>query len=188
MKYLLLMCCLAAVACSTKDVKTATEEVYTFSANLVPENVVTGNPEEESKATGGARLTLMGSELTVTGEFMDLSSALRDLEDQPDNPGVHIHPGAEGEENSYLYGLEVKLHEDGRSGTFFGTFNLSDEEIALLLDQRMYLDVHTVKFDPGEIRDQIRPFPEEELETYLTSLGIDPKKVSPLDLNLTQCK
>jgi hypothetical protein len=188
MRFFLFLMCLSVMACSTKDVKTATEPVYTFSAQMVPENVVTGNPEENSNATGGARLTLMGNELTVTGEFEDLTSELRDLEEKPGDPGVHIHPGAEGEENSYLYGLEVKLHQDGRSGTFFGTFQLSDEEVALLVDGKLYIDVHTVEHDPGELRDQIRPFRDEEFETFLSTLTVDPNSVSPLDLNLTMCK
>lgn len=178
---------MGVISCAPRDISTDTDEVLIFRSIMVPANVVTGNPIETSNARAQAKVTLIGNSLKVSGTFENLSSPLRDIEDQPDNPGVHIHPGAAGEENSYIYGLQVELNEDERSGTFYGAFSLSDEEVSLLLDERLYLDIHTVNNDPGEVRGQIRPVDEDAVGARIHKLGIDPKSVSLLDLDMTPC-
>lgn len=117
---------------------------------MAPEPVETG-------AHGRAAAILDGNTLTVVGGFAGLSSALRDIEDTPEDPGIHIHPGAEGETSSYIYGLAAELGADERSGIFFGTFELSDNEVAMLMEERLYFDIHTEDHDGGEVRDQLRP-------------------------------
>lgn len=132
-------------------------DTLTFTASLRPHHVVTGQPEDSTQATAEATAWLIGNQLMVEGTFRDLSSSLRDIEDTPDDPGIHIHPGAEGEENSYLYGLQVTLNPDERSGRLHGVVELTEDEVALLLSERLYLDIHTTQHDPGEVRDQLRP-------------------------------
>jgi hypothetical protein len=158
---------LFALACAGQEQPGAREttEPLHFSAELVPENVVTGSPEETSDAHASVSAVLDGNTLTVNGAFFGLSSPLRDIDETPDDPGVHIHPGAAGEENPYLYGLQAELNEDERSGAFFGTIELSDEEVALLLDERLYIDIHTVEHGPGEVRDQFRAQDAAEAQT-----------------------
>jgi hypothetical protein len=118
--------------------------------HVAPEAVQTG-------ASGRAIGVLVGNRFTVQGSFAGLSSALRDIEKTPDDPGVHLHRGAPGETTTYFFGLRVRLNADERSGIFWGTVELDDEQRALLLSNRMYVDIHTVRHYPGEVRDQWRP-------------------------------
>lgn len=118
--------------------------------HVAPEAVKTG-------ARGRAIGVLKGHRFTVEGTFTGLSSALRDLEKTPDDPGVHLHRGAAGETTHYFFGLRVTLNADERSGTFSGAVDLDDEQRALLLSNRLYVDIHTVQHGPGEVRDQWRP-------------------------------
>ena len=57
----------------------------------------------------------------------------------------------------YFHGLQVKLNPDGRSGIFFGTATLDADQLKRLLGNETYVDIHTVKHGPGEVRDQWRP-------------------------------
>ncbi|RFA25757.1 hypothetical protein CAI21_18505 [Alkalilimnicola ehrlichii] len=154
-----------------------------FEAELENEHVVEGAPE--TGATGRASAVLVGNELTVHGSFHGLSSQLRDIEADPENPGVHIHPGAAGEAYSYIYGMPVDLGADERSGIFYGRFELSDEEVALLLDERLYVDIHTVDYGPGEVRDQLRPVEPEEARKRLEKHSPAPHEVDPAEIEGT---
>jgi hypothetical protein len=111
----------------------------------------------ETAATGKAIAVLVGNRFMVNGSFSGLSSPLRDLETKPADPGVHLHRGAAGETTPYFHGLQVRLNADGRSGIFFGSVTLDAAQQDLLLTGRTYVDIHTVKFGPGEVRDQWRP-------------------------------
>jgi len=159
-----------------------------FTAEMIPDEVVTGSPEQGSRAQARATLILSDNTLYVHGAFTGLSSRLRDIDETPDNPGIHLHPGARGEENSYIYGLEASLNEDERSGTFNGTFELTDEEMVLLLDDRLYLDIHTVEFDPGEVRGQIEPSDREEAERRLERISISPEEVVASEIATAFCR
>lgn len=142
--------------------------VLTFVAELqgrfvAPAAVVT---VATSKATG----VLVGNRFTVHGSFSGLSSPPRDLEKKPDDPGVHLHGGAAGETTPYFHGLQVRLDSDGRSGVFFGTATLDASQVELLLTSRTYVDIHTVKNGPGEVRDQWRPLNPAAAASVYTSI------------------
>lgn len=130
-------------------------QALTFTAELQGRFVAPG--AVDTQATGKATAVLVGDRFTVHGSFTGLSSPLRDLDTKPDDPGVHLHRGAVGETTPYFHGLQVKLNADGRSGVFFGTVTLDPAQKELLLSGRTYVDIHTVKFGPGEVRDQWRP-------------------------------
>lgn len=120
-----------------------------------------------AKATG----VLVGNEFTVHGSFTGLSSPLRDLEKTPNDPGVHLHRGAPGLTTPYFHGLQVQLNADGRSGIFHGVATLTDEQTKALLATEAYIDIHTVKFGPGEVRDQWRPLDKAAADALLARLG-----------------
>jgi hypothetical protein len=46
---------------------------------------------------------------------------------------------------------------DERSGIFYGSAKLDAAHLKLLLSNRTYVDIDTVKHGPGEVRDQWRP-------------------------------
>jgi hypothetical protein len=154
------------------DVAPATgQEPLVFVADLAGKNVAPA--AISTAASGKATAILLGSRFIVHGSFAGLSSPLRDIEKTPDDPGVHLHPGAAGEVNKYFHGLQVRLNADERSGIFFGETTLNDDQRALLLSSRLYVDVHTVTNGPGEIRDQWRALDPAKAKEVLASRGGD---------------
>lgn len=125
----------------------------------------------ETAATAKATGVLIGNQFTVHGSFTGLSSGLRDLAAKPNDPGVHLHQGAVGLTSRYFHGLQVKLNADERSGIFYGAATLTDEQKKALLATEAYIDVHTVKFGPGELRDQWRPLDPAAAARMLAALG-----------------
>jgi hypothetical protein len=115
---------------------------------------------------------LVGNRFTVHGSFVGLSSPLRDIAKTPADPGVHLHRGAPGETSRYFHGLQVKLNADERSGIFFGATTLDAEQRTLLLSNQMYVDIHTVKHGPGEVRDQWRPIDPSKAAEVLANLDM----------------
>ena len=152
-------CLVAAVLVMSSTAGTATAPRQTqplmFVAELQGKFVAPG--AVDTAATGKALAVLVGNQFRVNGSFSGLSSPLRDLETKPADPGVHLHRGAAGETTPYFHGLQVRLNADGRSGIFFGVVTLDAAQQDLLLTGRTYVDIHTVKFGPGEVRDQWRP-------------------------------
>jgi len=126
--------------------------------------------DDETTATAKATAVLVGNRFTVHGSFSGLSSPLRDLEKTPEDPGVHLHRGKPGETTPYFHGLQVRLNADGRSGIFFGTATLDADQLKRLLANETYVDIHTVTFGPGEVRDQWRPLDKTAAAELLASL------------------
>jgi hypothetical protein len=140
-----------------------------FIADLSGKNVAPA--PITTRASGKATAVLVGSRFIVHGSFIGLSSPLRDIEKTPDDPGVHLHPGAAGEVTKYFHGLQVRLNDDGRSGIFFGETTLNDEQRRMLVSASLYVDVHTVTNGPGEIRDQWRAADPAAAKELLALLG-----------------
>lgn len=161
----------ASTAMGAASSQRTADQPLLFVADLRGEHVAPA--AVASMATGRATAVLTGSRLTVHGSFTALSSALRDIEKTPDDPGVHLHRGAPGETTPYFFGLRVQLNADGRSGVFFGSTELDAEQRAALLSNRMYVDIHTVQHGPGEVRDQWHPADPAGAARVLASLGGD---------------
>ena len=125
----------------------------------------------ETTATAKATGVLIGNRFTVHGSFAGLSSSLRDIVAKPNDPGVHLHQGAVGLTSRYFHGLQVTLNADERSGIFYGVATLTDEQKKALLATDAYIDIHTVTFGPGEVRDQWRPLDPAAAAKRLAALG-----------------
>jgi hypothetical protein len=160
---------LGAMTARADVAQTTAAEPMLFVAELAGKNVAPA--AVDTAATGKATALLVGSRFIVHGSFAGLSSELRDIAKLPDDPGVHLHPGAVGEVNTYFHGLQVRLNADERSGIFFGETTLNEEQRTRLLDARLYIDVHTVKNGPGEIRDQWRAADPAKAKALLALLG-----------------
>lgn len=160
---------LGAMTARADVAQTTAAEPMLFVADLAGKNVAPA--AVNTAATGKATALLVGSRFIVHGSFTGLSSELRDIAKLPDDPGVHLHPGAAGEVNKYFHGLQVRLNTDQRSGIFFGETTLNEEQRARLLDARLYIDVHTVKNGPGEIRDQWRAADPAKAKALLALMG-----------------
>jgi hypothetical protein len=155
MKQIWLTCVLVVTAASTAGTQTGSEQPLMFVADLRGQLVAPA--AVETAATAKATGMLVGNRFTVHGSFSGLSSPLRDIEKKPDDPGVHLHRGAPGEATPYFHGLQVRLNADERSGIFYGTATLDADQLKRLLADQTYVDIHTVKHGPGELRDQWRP-------------------------------
>ena len=144
----------------------------TFTAVMEGRHVAPAPAPVETTATARATAVLVGHRLTVHGSFSGLASPLRDLIKTPNDPGVHLHRGAPGETSPYFHGLQVTLNADERSGIFYGAATLTDDQLKALLAGTLYVDIHTVKFGPGEVRGQWRPLDPEATARRL--LAIEP--------------
>ncbi|MEL6605517.1 MAG: esterase-like activity of phytase family protein, partial [Cyanobacteria bacterium J06614_10] len=115
-------------------------------------------PVEDTASTGTFTASLKANRLTVTGEYSDLTSALFPVggEDAAGNPesAIHIHIGEAGTNGPIFRNLEVDDEGDG-TGEFEGTFDLTDEEVATLLADGLYVNLHTETNQAGELRGQI---------------------------------
>lgn len=151
----ILLSVLVLVAATSSGRAQTTEQAMTFVADLRGQLVAPARVE--TTATAKAIGLLVGNRFTVHGSFSGLSSPLRDIEKKPDDPGVHLHRGALGETSPYFHGLQVRQKADERSGIFFGTAILDPDQLKRLLANETYVDIHTVKHGPGELRDQWRP-------------------------------
>jgi hypothetical protein len=165
----LVLVLLAAITAKADVTQKTSDEPLLFVADMTGKNVAPAavDTPAAARATG----LLAGSRFIVHGSFTALSSQLRDIAKTPDDPGVHLHPGAAGEVTKYFFGLKVRLNADERSGIFFGETTLTDEQRARLLSARMYIDIHTVKNGPGEVRDQWRPLDAAKAKELLARMS-----------------
>ena len=118
------------------------------------------NDVPDSPATGSFAVSLSGNRLSVSGRFSNLTSALMPVggADSVGNPesAIHIHVGAVGANGPILRNLMVEADsDDPTAGEFEGEFELSDEQVATLINDGLYVNLHTMSFPAGELRGQI---------------------------------
>jgi hypothetical protein len=105
--------------------------------------------------------------LTITGAFSDFTSPLlpvgeTDAEGNPQS-AIHLHNAAAGANGPIVRNFTVDP-----SGRFSGSFTLTDEEEALLLNDGFYVNLHTENFAGGELRGQV----DVELENDVVASDI----------------
>lgn len=108
--------------------------------------------DEESAVTespGSGRVDFVLDRATLkfdwTVHFKDLTSA---------PTGMHVHgPQTPGGEAGILFDLTpANAVKDGATGTI----NLNDGQLIYLINDRMYVNLHTAKYPAGELRGSIR--------------------------------
>ncbi|UCH24535.1 MAG: CHRD domain-containing protein [Trueperaceae bacterium] len=132
----------------------------TFTATLTGDAVI---PPVETAANGKATAILVGDLLTITGDYVGLSSEVYGRGSLLD-PSVTVHHavlGADGPivrvaAEEVLPGLRTfaLLNDGGKTGSFHGMFKLSEEQIHDLKEGLFYLVVHTELEPRGELRGQ----------------------------------
>ncbi len=111
--------------------------------NVVPDQV-------DSNGQGVALAVLDGNLLVVGGTYRELSAEVAvDIAG-----GLHIHLGAVGENGGVVFPV---ANDGGTEGTFSGVFMLDEDQVAALMDGLLYLNLHTLNNQPGEIRGQLEP-------------------------------
>ncbi|MBE9222689.1 CHRD domain-containing protein [Cyanobacterium stanieri LEGE 03274] len=122
-------------------------------------------PQPVTSNAGGVAVAILSENntLMVYGSFNGLSSPLRDYESDPLNPpnpdvtsAVHLHLGTPEENGTFVDALSVTTSENGLSGLFTGTYQLSDEQVMALGEGNLYIDIHTTMNRGGELRGIIQ--------------------------------
>lgn len=127
----------------------ADDELY--RANLHGSNEV---PAIMTAAEGRIVLELDSNELTLSGSFHNLSSALaKDIAG-----GGHIHIGLPGSNGSVAIPLHIEIDSAGTSGILFADSNeydLTTDQMQSIRERNFYINIHSLNHQSGEIRGQV---------------------------------
>ncbi len=111
-------------------------------------------PAVISGGTGGLKLELNGDVLTCSGSFRDLDGQF----DANIAGGAHLHVGLNGSNGAVAFAIKPTLSADLKAGVFEpeqNTFNLTMNQLTLLLNDELYANIHTTAVASGELRGQV---------------------------------
>ena len=117
----------------------AVAQLETFRSRLSP---MPTTPQTVTTITGEGEvvLTLNGNTLTVTGDFAGMNSAAT---------MAHVHNGPPAQPGPVVHQLEVTKMTGGEISAIL---ELSDEQVAALHNNELYIQVHSETNPPGELR------------------------------------
>lgn len=116
------------------------QEVYRARLSPMPTTPAT---VDEITGEGEVILTLNGNTLTLEGQFAGMSSAAT---------AAHLHNGPMAQPGPVIHTLNV---DQAAMGTITATLELSDDQIAELASNALYIQVHSENNPPGELRGWI---------------------------------
>ncbi|ARA94714.1 hypothetical protein AWN76_017175 [Rhodothermaceae bacterium RA] len=122
-----------------------------LEATLSSQNEV---PAIEVDGMGGVIAVLDGTTLTVAGRFGGLASAV----DVAIAGGAHLHAGPPDANGDVVFALDATLDADRLGGLFEAAnnrFELTEEQVALLLNGGLYVNIHTLENASGALRGQV---------------------------------
>lgn len=135
-------------------------DAQNFAFNLSPGQTV---PRAVSQASGSCAAVLLELE-EDGGESFELSIS---CEHDVENPiAAHIHRGAAGETGPIVFPFDDPEDVEG-------LFDLTLEDVALLLTESLYVNVHSAEFPSGEVRGQIRFQAANNEQALIFPLGGD---------------
>ena len=147
----------------------ATSAQTDFIANLSAGQVVGGTT---SMATGAAMMTLNAAQDTLTYSFLlaglDLDGLQTPMDSTDDVTAMHFHAAPAGVNGGVVFGQIAPNHDlddlviDPVAGTLMGVWEETDSvtlssQLANLLAEGLYLNVHTTMYPGGAIRGQVLP-------------------------------
>lgn len=120
----------------------AVAQTETFRARLSP---MPTTPQTVTTITGEGEviLTLSGNTLSVSGTFAGMNSAAT---------MAHVHNGPPAQPGPVVHQLEVTKMPGGEISA---TLELTDEQVAALRNNELYVQVHSETNPPGELRGWI---------------------------------
>ena len=127
---------------------TAEYEAVLRGSNEVPANTSLG--------FGTITAVLDGDQLAISGDFSNLQSHVATQL----NGGAHLHVGFTGENGPVVFPLKVNFGIVPTGGFLLSaenTFTLEANQIEALKNRRMYVNIHSMDFQGGEIRGQLVP-------------------------------
>ena len=134
-------------------------------------------PVVETASTGSFFARLDGNVLSVTGSFSELTSPLLPVggADPAGNPesSIHIHVGEFGANGAIIRNLTVSKKLGTETvGKFTGTFKLSDSEVATLVADGLYVNLHTQNNPSGELRGQLNVEASDLISSEVIATGL----------------
>ena len=114
-------------------------DAYDFRARLSP---MPTTPQTKNSITGSgeAVVSLAGNTLRLTGEFAGMSSAAT---------MAHIHNGPPAQPGPVVAALTATA---GTGGTLSAEIELTDEQVAALRANALYVQIHSATNPAGELR------------------------------------
>lgn len=118
---------------------------------------VSGISSVPSKASTGTGLIMgewLGDQLTLSGSFAGLGSAIN----TNIAGGIHLHQGVAGQNGGIIFPLNMTMDGDQLGATLAADsnqFSLTPEQIALVTGRGTYVNVHTLDHPGGEVRAQL---------------------------------
>lgn len=120
-----------------------------------------------SPAKGMVTATLTDNKLVVEGSFDGLMGEF----DEEVAGGAHIHDAIAGQNGGIALGLTTALSFDLKSGSFepsTNTFELTAEQLVALRNRGFYVNIHSTSFPGGELRGQLLPQGDFQMQSLLT--------------------
>jgi len=161
----------ALVACATSTPKTVDDVITTYNVNMAAAHA---NPSVTvpSSGIGSAVVTLNETKKTVslTGSYKDLTGPAT---------AAHIHMGAKGSTGGVVAALTITadpaptisvIGVNSGKLTLEAT-ELSEAQITDMKAGKHYINIHTDKNAPGEVRGQISDVPEDIVIEYTFDLS-----------------
>ena len=125
-----------------------------FYGNLDGLNEIINGSPVITNAAGGIVVEQTGRRLIISGSFDDLSSDLA----VGIGGGAHLHAGGPDETGGVEIPLIVTTNDDLQNGIFNpadNTFEMDEDTETLLNEGRLYANIHSENYQPGEIRGQL---------------------------------
>lgn len=116
------------------------QEVYRARLSPMP---TTPQTVRDILGEGEVILTLSGSTLTVEGNFEGMSSAAT---------AAHLHNGPPAQPGPVVHALEI---DPDTGGSISATLELTEAQIEALMNNELYVQVHSANNPPGELRGWI---------------------------------
>ncbi len=163
------------------------QAVMVFEANLSGDQEV---PPVTSLASGSAELTLNDAqtelEILISIVGLDLDGNQTPGGDGDNVVAAHIHRAPAGDNGDVVFGfispnndLNNDLVIDAAAGTIFSIWDLGEgnnttlaDELPNLLNEGLYINIHTPSFPGGELRGQISPAVAISEPAVLTLFGV----------------
>jgi hypothetical protein len=146
-----------------------------LQANLSGSNEV---PSISTEANGNLVFELVGNTLTASGSFDDLTGDVA----VSIAGGAHIHDAVAGRNGAVIFVLNLTLDADNRGAIIQAAnnaFTLSAAQVAALMANGNYINVHSTTFMSGELRGQITPISSAIFRAALTGAQEVPAINSP---------
>jgi len=130
--------------CSLLLTTTLQAQTETFRARLSP-MPVTPQTVDEITGQGEVILTLSGNTLNVSGNFSGMSAVAT---------MAHVHNGPPAQPGPVVHRLDVTA---GTAGEVSATLELTDEQVTALMNNALYIQIHSANNAAGELRGWIFP-------------------------------